>query len=511
MTNQDRLDAVISALEASAAAGDTTALPGLADQLRALKRDGLDFQQIVEHMDESLFVTDGAGKVLYVNPAYTRNTGVTPEDVLGRSVFDIVQEGRVFTGGASCDVIRTKQRVFRLSTTYKTDPPLMGYAVGVPVLDGAGELTRVVVSSRPISTLRLLQDDFDRFVGNLDQLRRKNPVSIMDQDEASFTGRRLIGSSHALNGIWNRIRQVASTDATVLITGESGVGKEVVADELYRHSLRAGKPYIKVNCAAIPASLLESELFGYDKGAFSGASASGKPGLFELADGGTLLLDEIGDLSPDLQAKLLRAIQNREISRVGGTKSKRVDVRFISLTNANLREKVAAGTFRSDLFYRLNVIPIRIPPLRERREDIPELIEHFVGFFGEKYGRPLRLSRRSMDTLRQYNWPGNIREMENALEYLTLCCPEDDVMQDEIISEMLRTNAPGGEAEAVDSLGDAVARYERTLIEQALCQYPSLRSAAEALGVNASTLSRKARQYGIHVRREGRAEGMELE
>ena len=285
------------------------------DELHAFQRENLDFHEIVEHVDHSIFVTDGEGNVLYVNPAYSQNTNVQPEDVLGRNVFDIVQEGRIFTGGASCDVIQNRKRVFRLSTTYKTDPPLMGYTVGVPVFNRDGSLSKVVVSSRPLSTLKLLQGDFEQFLHNLEEIRKREPVSSVNENSSTLEARPMIGHSKALNGIWEKIRHVAASDATVLITGESGVGKEVVADEVYRHSLRNNRPYIKVNCAAIPASLLESELFGYDKGAFSGASAGGKAGLFELADGGTLLLDEIGDLPLDLQAKLLRAIQNREITR----------------------------------------------------------------------------------------------------------------------------------------------------------------------------------------------------
>ena len=266
------------------------------DELHAFQRENLDFHEIVEHVDHSIFVTDGEGNVLYVNPAYSQNTNVQPEDVLGRNVFDIVQEGRIFTGGASCDVIQNRKRVFRLSTTYKTDPPLMGYTVGVPVFNRDGSLSKVVVSSRPLSTLKLLQGDFEQFLHNLEEIRKREPVSSVNENSSTLEARPMIGHSKALNGIWEKIRHVAASDATVLITGESGVGKEVVADEVYRHSLRNNRPYIKVNCAAIPASLLESELFGYDKGAFSGASAGGKAGLFELADGGTLLLDEIGDL-----------------------------------------------------------------------------------------------------------------------------------------------------------------------------------------------------------------------
>ena len=469
------------------------------DELHAFQRENLDFHEIVEHVDHSIFVTDGEGNVLYVNPAYSQNTNVQPEDVLGRNVFDIVQEGRIFTGCASCDVIQNRKRVFRLSTTYKTDPPLMGYTVGVPVFNRDGSLSKVVVSSRPLSTLKLLQGDFEQFLHNLEEIRKREPVSSVNENSSTLEARPMIGHSKALNGIWEKIRHVAASDATVLITGESGVGKEVVADEVYRHSLRNNRPYIKVNCAAIPASLLESELFGYDKGAFSGASAGGKAGLFELADGGTLLLDEIGDLPLDLQAKLLRAIQNREITRVGSTKARRLDIRFLSLTNSNLREKVAAGTFRSDLFYRLNVIPIQIPPLRARPEDIPELVEHFLEIYRRKYQRSITLTPKSMDILTRYRWPGNVRELENALEYLALCCPEGDVVQESVVLDLLRQDTVDEALQPVSTLGDAVSHYEKTLIEQALRNTNSMRSAAEALGVNVSTISRKIKQYNIHL------------
>ena len=503
MTNGQRLDRAIKMLE-GLADGDDRLEQVLAD-LRQVRREGIDFRQIVENIDDSIFVTDGTGNVLYVNPAYTRNTEVTPEDVLGRNVFDIVQEGRIFTGGASREVIQTGRRVFRLSTTYKTDPPLVGYTVGVPIFDEEGNLSKVVVSSRPISTLRQLQGDFQQFVRNLEDLRRSAPASIVvDEDGDTLASRRVVGSSPAIRQVWETVGRVAATDATVLITGESGVGKEVVADEVYRQSLRNNRPYIKVNCAAIPASLLESELFGYEKGAFSGASTGGKAGLFELADGGTLLLDEIGDLPLDLQAKLLRALQNREITRVGGTKARHLDIRILSLTNSNLREKVAAGAFRSDLFYRLNVIPIQIPPLRERPEDIPELIQHFTGIYSRKYQCSITISPKAMEILTRYRWPGNVRELENALEYLTLCCPDGNANQEDLVLDLLRQNEPEEAAPAAppadsSSLGDAMARYERELIAQAMKESRSMRAAAERLGVNVSTLSRKIKQYDIPV------------
>ena len=498
------IDGIIGHLEELCAQPEylsVQAVQEVVDALKRLKKSNLDFREIVEYMDHSLFVTDGEGNVLYVNPAYTQNTGVVPEDVLGRNVFDIVQEGKVFTGGASCDVIRSRQRVFRLSTTYKMEQPLIGYAVGVPVFDQSGSLSKVVVTSRPLSTLRELHGEFERFVRNLEEVRKQEPHSTVNENSNTLKERPMIGHSKALSGIWEKIRHVAASDATVLITGESGVGKEVVADEVYRHSLRNNRPYIKVNCAAIPASLLESELFGYEKGAFSGANSVGKAGLFELADGGTLLLDEIGDLPLDLQAKLLRALQNREITRVGGTKARHLDIRILSLTNSNLREKVAAGTFRSDLFYRLNVIPIQIPPLRERPDDIPELIEYFTGVYSRKYHCTITLSPKTMEILTRYHWPGNVRELENALEYLTLCCPEGNSYQEDLVLDLLRQNDQGEPLfqSSVSNLGDAVAQYERALIEQAMKDSRSMRSAAEHLGVNVSTLSRKIKQYNIPV------------
>ena len=217
------------------------------------------------------------------------------------------------------------------------------------------------------------------------------------------------------------------------------------------------------------------------------------------ADGGTLFLDEIGEMPLSLQAKLLRAIQNREITRVGSTKARRLDIRFLSLTNSNLREKVAAGTFRSDLFYRLNVIPIQIPPLRARPEDIPELVEHFLEIYRRKYQRSITLTPKSMDILTRYRWPGNVRELENALEYLALCCPEGDVVQESVVLDLLRQDTVDEALQPVSTLGDAVSHYEKTLIEQALRNTNSMRSAAEALGVNVSTISRKIKQYNIHL------------
>ena len=462
------------------------------DELHAFQRENLDFHEIVEHVDHSIFVTDGEGNVLYVNPAYSQNTNVQPEDVLGRNVFDIVQEGRIFTGGASCDVIQNRKRVFRLSTTYKTDPPLMGYTVGVPVFNRDGSLSKVVVSSRPLSTLKLLQGDFEQFLHNLEEIRKREPVSSVNENSSTLEARPMIGHSKALNGIWEKIRHVAASDATVLITGESGVGKEVVADEVYRHSLRNNRPYIKVNCAAIPASLLESELFGYDKGAFSGASAGGKAGLFELADGGTLLLDEIGDLPLDLQAKLLRVLETKAVIPVGSVKPRAVNFRLICASNVALAQCVKEGTFRMNLYYRLNVIPITIPPLRERREDITPLADYFLDHFCQKYGLQKEFSSRVYQILNHYKWPGNIRELRNLVEHMVVMSESSVVKINQIPTGMLQLEPPSPES------GPECLNEEYLRIQMALRLHGGHREkTAQYLGISRRTLQYKLKKYGL--------------
>ena len=386
----------------------------MADFLQEIDHDlevflaqGIDFKIVVDALDDSIFITDKEGTCLYVNPAHQRNTEILPEEVLGRKVSDITAEGKLFTGGATMDVIESKKKIFRLSTVNKTNPPSVGYAVGVPIFDQYGALHQVVVSSRPILTLQALQEDFGKFLQEANALNKsKENVRILENATTpDFKSNKLVGSSYSLQKVWNTIKMAAPTDATVLITGESGVGKEVVADEIYRLSARSHKTFIKVNCASIPANLLESELFGYEKGAFSGANTSGKQGLFEMADGGTLLLDEIGDMSMDLQVKLLRAIQTKEITRVGGTKPIHLDIRFIAATNSDLKKKIADGTFRQDLYYRLNVIPICIPPLRERLNDLDELCAHFVDEYTKKHNRDFVLTQDQLAIMKQYTWP----------------------------------------------------------------------------------------------------------
>ena len=263
-------------------------------------------------------------------------------------------------------------------------------------------------------------------------------------------------------------------------------------------------PFIKINCSSIPANLLESELFGYEKGAFSGASASGKKGLFEAANNGTLLLDEIGDMPMELQAKLLRAIQSSEITRVGGTKPIKLNIRLIAATNCNLKEKIAAGTFRSDLYYRLHVIPINVPPLRERKEDIPLLCEHYRKLFSERYERTLRLSDENMEVLTNYSWPGNIRELRNIMEYLTVCCSDMETIETSFLYSIFDMDSSNAYIELNQnmSLNEAVSAYEKEFLKNTIKGVKNLKEASELLNIDISTVSRKLKQYGLSIKKQ---------
>nr|WP_275299492.1 sigma 54-interacting transcriptional regulator [Clostridium sp. YIM B02506] len=308
----------------------------------------------------------------------------------------------------------------------------------------------------------------------------------------------MIAKDASMKRIIQLINSVAKTDATILITGETGVGKEVIATEIYKKSNRSNKAYIKINCAAIPESLLESEMFGYEKGAFTGAIKKEKLGYFELAQKGTLLLDEIGEMPMKLQSKLLRVLQEKEITRIGGTKPINLDVRIIAATNQNLEQQIKNGTFREDVYYRLNVIPIEIPPLRERKDDISILADTFLNKFNLKYNKNKKIEASVLEVLEEYNWPGNVRELENLLERLVIY-GDDEIINKENINNILRKNEFSQylvEREEI-TLKEAVDLLEKDIIEKTLKKYRSSRKAAKVLGVTQPTVLRKAKSLGI--------------
>jgi len=305
----------------------------------------------------------------------------------------------------------------------------------------------------------------------------------------------LLGRSEAMQEVFRTIRRVAASRATVLIRGESGTGKELIARALHYASPRAAGPLVKVNCAALAESLLEAELFGHEKGAFTGAVASRK-GRFELADGGSIFLDEIGDLPPHLQVKLLRVLQEREFERVGSSRPVKVDVRLLAATHRNLEALVRDGRFRDDLYYRINVVTIMLPPLRERREDLPPLIEHFLRTFAEKNGKTVRgVTREAREALLRYDYPGNIRELENLMERAVVLTRDDVIGMEDL---PLTLEAPPPESGEGAGLIAAVEGLERRMIREALARAEGTQTrAAELLGISERVLRYKLRKYGL--------------
>ena len=346
--------------------------------------------------------------------------------------------------------------------------------------------------SQALRIQRLIDLERRKLVEENTQLRQEL------RERYEFT--HLIGNSGPMRRVFDQVAQVVGTGATVLIRGESGTGKELIAHALHHHSPRAGKPFVRVNCAALPETLVESELFGYERGAFTGAQARRK-GRFELADGGTLFLDEIGELSPSTQAKLLRVIQEREFERLGGTATIPVDVRLITATNKNLEAALGDGTFREDLYYRLNVFTICLPPLRERKSDILLLADHFVDKYARLHGRSIkRISTPAIDMLVSYHWPGNVRELENTIERAVLVA-DGDVIHGHHLSPILQTAEASGTVVS-GSLAEAVETFESNLIQDALKTTRGNRArAARLLSTTERIINYKIRRYGIDPRR----------
>lgn len=355
-------------------------------------------EAIINCTQDAISVVDKEGKGILINPAYTRLTGLVEKDVIGKPPTVDIAEGE----SMHLRVIKTGEPV--QGAVMKVGPKKREVVVNVaPIMVGTA-LKGSVAVIHDISEIKRLSDELDR---------AKRRIRLL---EAKYTFEDIIGSSRQIKMAVEQAKRAASTPATVLLRGESGTGKELFAHAIHRASRRRKGQFIRVSCTAIAESLLESELFGYEGGAFTGARRSGKKGLFEEANGGTILLDEIGEISPALQAKLLRVLQEKEVLRVGSTKPISVDVRVIAATNIILEKAVQNGTFREDLYYRINVVPVYIPPLRSRKEDIPQLVHYLLRKFNQEYGRNVESAADSViQTLMDYDWPGNVRELENVL------------------------------------------------------------------------------------------------
>lgn len=454
----------------------------------------LDSESLLETLESSydgIWITDGSGRVLFANSANAALLGVSKSELEGRTTQQLLEE-KVFSNSVVLEAIARRRQTSRISYNYRTKLTVL--ATATPLLDDAGNVKLVINNVRDITDLNQMQQ-------NLQQQEQ-----IIEQQNEQLENMRIrlgegtiIANSKAFHEVVLLAQRVAHFDgATALILGESGTGKELIAELIVNHSPRRDKPYLQVNCGAIPENLIESELFGYEKGAFTGADARGRKGLFEAANGGTVFLDEIGDLPLHMQVKLLRVLQQRKVTRIGGTEEIELDVRVLAATNRNLEEMIRRGTFREDLFYRLNVVTVSIPPLRERREDILPLVNHFLTVINEKYGTRKSVFSDTMDCFESYEWPGNVREMENLLENLVITTP-DDVIRRENLPQKLREAGRPPERRAgrgsVEPLRSVVERTEYEAIQNAIRVCGSVRRAAAALEVDPSTLVRKLQRH----------------
>lgn len=458
----------------------------------------LDFKEISDHLYDGIYISDGTGKTIFVNEAYSRITGIQKEEVIGRNVHDISKEGKLYRGAVTMEVIRKKEMVNSMGKSFVNNKDLL--VTGSPIMDENGDVKLVVINNRDISNLKELELKNAELQN--DKQRASQEIEFLRRQQTSKS--KFVYEGENMKAVMDLVNIIAPTDVTVLITGESGTGKEVIVDEIYQRSNRRDKPIIKVNCAAIPGELLESELFGYEGGAFTGARKSGKMGMFELANEGTILLDEIGEMSLKLQSKLLRVLQSREIVRIGGNQPVRLDIRVIASTNRDLREEIRNGKFREDLFYRLNVVPIELKPLRERKEEIHVLSKEFLNRFNKKYNKNAEFEEEALKLLKMYEWPGNIRELENLTERLVVI-NNDGIIRADSLASMLDidkldlTLKISKNRSGKTTLKEAVRSLEREMIEHVVKECGSVNKAASVLGLSQPALWKKCRVLEISV------------
>ncbi len=451
----------------------------------------IDAKSLIDMLESSfdgIWITDGEGKVLFANSANAMLLGVNKEELVGQST-QLLLDKRVFAKSAILDAIAQKKRVSKVGYNYLTKLTVL--ATATPILDEKGEIKYVFNNVRDITALNGLQQDLQ----DRDEIIRQQTQQLESMKIRLGEG-TIIAHSKAFGEVVKLSQHVAAFDgATMLILGESGTGKELVAELIVNNSPRKGKPFLQINCGAIPENLVESELFGYEKGAFTGADGKGRKGLFEAANGGTVFLDEIGDLPLPVQVKLLRVLQQRKVTRIGGAEAIPLDVRVLAATNKNLEKMVQEGTFREDLYYRLNVVSIAIPPLRERREDIIPLIHHFLSSVNQKYRTHKSIYSDTIDVFENYSWPGNVRELENLVENLVITTPEDMIRRKNL-PEKFQPMAAAPRASSIQPLKATVEQAEHEAILYALERCGSVRKAASALEVNPSTITRKLQTYG---------------
>ncbi len=453
--------------------------------------NNIDYQGLLEAVflaaQDAISVVDEKGEHILVNPAYTRITGIEHDDIIGKNAHYDIEEGEE---SVHMKVLLTKKPVENTKLKLKPSGKTV-VAQAAPIIVN-GEMKGSVAVLHDISTIKDLTDKLEEAEKKLRQLTYK------------YKPEDIIGSSKAINEVRKLIEKAARVPATVLLRGESGTGKELFANSIHAQSSRSHKNFVRVNCAALSDSLLESELFGYDEGSFTGALKGGKKGLFEEANKGTIFLDEISEISLNTQAKLLRVLQEKEIMRVGSNKNIPVDVRVIAATNADLSKAIKEGKFREDLFYRLSILPIYIPPLRDRKEDIPLLVKSFIAKFNDEYGRNIvDISEEALRILQSHDWPGNVRELENTIGRAIIYMNINEKVIDTIhLPHFNKKKSPVDDRviayEEADSLESVLSKTEAEYIKKLYYKLDKNKTrTAKELGISIRSLYYKMEKYGI--------------
>ena len=466
---------------------DLPMVEDMAMEIEYIKDLNKDLHAILSSIYDEILVVNHKGELIrYSETVINDFWGSNLKDLLGKNLLDLEKKG-LFSPSVTRLVLEKQKKV---SVVQETKSGRKILAVGNPVFNENGELHRIIIASRDITEATRLKTELHE-IKKISEQYKKELDDFKNKDRFL---KKLIYCSPKMEQIINQAKKIADFSSNVLISGESGVGKEVIAQAIHQLGNRSSKPFLKLNCGAIPETLLESELFGYTKGAFTGADKNGKEGYFKRADQGILFLDEIGEMPLHLQVKLLRVLQEQEVIPIGSTIPTKINVQIIAATNKSLEKMVESGTFREDLFYRLNVIPLRVPPLRERMEDVPVLAFHFLQQLNEKYNKNYHLTPDALSLLEFYSWPGNVRELQNMIERLVVSA-DDPVIEAEFVSKFLTPGYDFKKSKPVITrvlpLQEALHSVEEQLILLAMKQYKTTTKAAKALGISQSSVSRK--------------------